>query len=69
MGAWNTSRFEMIGIDFQLMSESIEEADYHFNISCRRCAYTGKRLLCHQCKIAVAYDLVISIFEKINDCT
>lgn len=59
------TKFEQIGIERQLESESKSEALRNFQHSCEVCCYRGMHLSCDKCSIAFTHAEVIAFFE---DC-
>lgn len=57
------TKFETIGISYQVESVSKEEAVKNFQHSCYCCCMRGMRIECDRCAIAVAHKHVVATFE------
>jgi len=60
------TKFEQIGVERQLESDSKKEALKSFSISCNICCYRGMKLSCDKCSIAHAHKQILAVFEDIN---
>ncbi|MBR0126733.1 MAG: hypothetical protein IJL99_00570 [Firmicutes bacterium] len=57
--------FEEVGIDRQIASRSISEANRNFDHSCTLCCTSGKRILCDRCGISHAHDDVLGLLATV----
>lgn len=60
------TKFEQIGVERQLESDSKKEALRSFTNSCTVCCYRGMRLDCNKCSIAYTHKMVLATFEDIQ---
>ena len=49
------TKFETIGVQRQINSKNIEEANYNFEISCLLCCSRGMHIECDKCAIRGAF--------------
>ena len=57
------TKFETIGIQYQMESASKEEALRNFQHSCYCCCMKGMRIECDRCAIEATHKHVIATFE------
>jgi len=57
------TKFEQVGVNYQKMSTSKEDAMQKFEHSCDICACRGMRIDCDKCAIAVFNKLVVAIYD------
>lgn len=57
------TKFEQIGVERQLESNSKSEAMRCFKFSCKVCCYRGMRIDCDKCAIAHTHNEVIACFD------
>lgn len=57
------TKFEQIGVERQLESDSKREALRSFKHSCEVCCYRGLRIDCDKCSIAHVHNEVIASFD------
>jgi len=58
------SKFEQIGVERQLESDSKKEALRSFRHSCEVCCYKGIHLNCDRCSISFVHSEVIAYFDE-----
>lgn len=58
------TKFETIGISYQMDAATKKEALRNFNHSCYCCCMRGMRIECDRCAIAVCHQHVIATFES-----
>ena len=58
------TKFETIGISYQMDARTKEEALRNFQHSCYCCCMRGMRIDCDRCAIAVAHNHVVAAFES-----
>lgn len=58
------TKFEQIGVNYQVDSASKEEAIKNFKHSCYCCCMRGMRIECDRCTIAVVHNHVVAAFES-----
>lgn len=57
------TKFEQIGVERQLESETKREALKNFKHSCEVCCYRGMRIDCERCSIAFVHSEVVACFD------
>ena len=62
-----TSRFEEIGIERQYASQTITEANKHYEKSCYICIMHGIHMECRNCHINGAHDTVVDMLGCISN--
>lgn len=58
------TKFEQIGVERQLESDSKKEALRNFRHSCNVCCYRGMHLNCDKCSIAFVHNEVVACFDE-----
>lgn len=58
------TKFEQIGISYQVESRTKEEALRNFQHSCYCCCMRGMRIECNHCAIEAAHKHLIAAFEQ-----
>lgn len=58
------TKFEQIGVERQLESDSKREALRNFRHSCEVCCYRGIHLNCDKCSIAFVHSEVVACFDE-----
>lgn len=58
------TRFEEVGVERQLMSDSKARAERAFRHSCELCCYRGFRIDCDRCSIAHTHYEVVAVFTN-----
>lgn len=58
------TKFEHIGIENQLCSESKSEALRNFQTSCYICCYSGIRINCDKCRIKQVHTQVLACIDE-----
>lgn len=61
------TKFEQVGVGFQLEAETPDEAARSFNYSCRVCCTRGIRLNCDRCAISTTHQQVLGMFRDVED--
>ena len=61
------TKFEQIGVERQLESDSKKEALRNFRHSCNVCCYRGIHLNCDKCSIAEAHKQVVATFNDMKE--
>lgn len=61
------TKFEQIGVGFQLEAETPDAAARSFNYSCRVCCTRGIRLNCDRCAISTTHQQVLGMFRDVED--
>lgn len=60
-------KFEQIGVNLQMESETKEQAQKRFGHSCDLCCYRGIKLECNHCAINTYHRLTMAAFgEEVN---
>lgn len=57
------TKFEQIGVERQLESETKREALKNFKHSCEVCCYRGMRIDCERCSIAFVHSEVVAYLD------
>lgn len=57
------TKFEQVGVNYQLDSASKQEANRNFRYSCRVCCNRGMRIECDRCAISATHDAVVAALE------
>lgn len=60
------TKFEQIGVERQLESDSKKEAIRSFTNSCTVCCNRGMRLDCNKCSIAHVHKQVLACFDDLK---
>ena len=61
------TKFEQIGVNYQLDCSSAAEARKCFKLSCRSCCNRGMRIECDRCAISQAHDSIVAAFATYNN--
>lgn len=61
------TKFEQIGVERQLESDTKAAALYNFKHSCKVCCYRGMKIDCDRCAIAFTNSEVVACFEEYID--
>lgn len=62
------TKFEQIGVERQLESNSKKEALQNFRHSCKVCCYRGMHIDCDRCSISFFYNEITACFNEANAC-
>lgn len=54
------TKFEQVGISYQLDADSVHEAARYFEYSCRVCCERGIRISCDSCAIRVIHEQTVA---------
>lgn len=57
------TKFEQLGINYQMESANKRDAIKNFENSCNICCYHGIHIDCDHCTIAAAHHMVVAAFE------
>jgi len=60
------SKFEEIGVEKQYASNSIRQANFHYEQSCYLCVTRGRHIECKHCHIEGAHAEVIETFNRMS---
>ena len=58
------TKFEQIGVNYQLEARDKAEALRSFRYSCRCCCERGMHIECDRCAISFNHDLVVASFDS-----
>lgn len=58
------TKFEQIGVGFQMDAASKNEARKSFSYSCNVCCMRGMRIECDRCAIRINHELALASFEE-----
>ena len=58
------TKFEQVGISYQMESLTKQEALNNFQHSCYCCCMRGMRIECDRCAIAATHKHVVAVFES-----
>lgn len=58
------TKFEQVGIGFQMDAASKHEAQRSFKYSCNVCCMRGMRIECDRCAIRINHELAVASFEE-----
>ena len=61
------TKFEQVGINYQYLSATKEDAIKSFDFSCKCCCNTGMHLECDRCAIAYTHNMVVACFDDKNE--
>lgn len=60
------TKFEQVGVNYQYDARTKEQANRSFSRSCDCCCQRGMHLDCDRCAIACVHNLVIAVFDSIE---
>ena len=61
------TKFEQVGVNFQYMASTKNQAVKSFKYSCDCCCHKGMRINCDNCAIAYTHALVVTFFDNKED--
>ena len=61
------SKFEQIGINYQHLANTKEDAIKSFEHSCTCCCVKGMHIECGRCAIANVHSLVLACFDTMSE--
>lgn len=59
------SRFEEVGMNLQIQSDSKSQAERRFEYSCELCCKRGLRIDCDRCGINVIHQRMVKFFDGV----